>query len=276
MDELAVRHTVSNAFAVHRRLVTNGLRWMPDYSHIGLSTKRVPIDVGHLLDDLLALGRTPTPLDYEALLIDAKLESIVEACLQGGKSLIYTEFVTVIVDKLTEALEAAGLRVGQFTGALKQMERFVGVDQKTGKPIPEADQVDVLIGSSAVGTGVDGLQHHASRLIFATLPWTAAAYEQVLGRVWRQGRPAELGGVDVVIPLTYLDEPQQDGTVARWSWCGVRLARLTAKRTLSDAAVDGVMPEGGFLASPAKVAADVAAWLQRLVGESGKAVGEAA
>lgn len=55
LDELPVRHTVSNAFAIHRRIVTNGLRWMPDYSHIGLSTKRVPIDVGHLLDDLLAL-----------------------------------------------------------------------------------------------------------------------------------------------------------------------------------------------------------------------------
>ncbi|MHB1844448.1 MAG: zinc-ribbon domain-containing protein [Deltaproteobacteria bacterium] len=109
MDDLPVRHTVSNAFAIHRRLVTNGLRWMPDYSHIGLSTKRVPIDVGHLLEDLLALGRTPTPLDYEALLIDAKLESIVAECLQGGKSLVYTEFVAGIVDKLTEALETAGL-----------------------------------------------------------------------------------------------------------------------------------------------------------------------
>ncbi|MHB1844451.1 MAG: helicase-related protein [Deltaproteobacteria bacterium] len=168
------------------------------------------------------------------------------------------------------------LRVGQFTGALKQMDRFVGADQKTGTPIPEDRQIDVLIGSSAVGTGVDGLQHHASRLVFATLPWTAAAYEQVLGRVWRQGRPAELGGVEVVIPLTYLDEPQEDGSLARWSWCGVRLARITAKRTLSDAAVDGVMPDGGFLASPAKVASDVAAWLERLVAASEATVSTAA
>jgi DNA-directed RNA polymerase subunit RPC12/RpoP len=271
LAELPVRHTVSNAFGIHRRLVTDGLRWMPDYSHIALSTRKVPIDVGHLLDDLLALGRTPTPLDYEAVLIDAKLEHIVAACLQGGKSLVYTEFVTGVVDKLTEALEAAGLRVGQFTGPVKEMERFVGADQKAGTPISEDDQVDVLIGSSAVGTGVDGLQHHASRLVFATLPWTAAAYEQVLGRVWRQGRPAGLGGVEVVIPLTYLDEPQDDGSLARWSWCAARLALITNKRTLSDAVVDGVLPSGGVLASPAKVASDVAAWLARLVGETHRA-----
>ena len=264
MDHLPTRHTVSNAFAVHRQLVANGIRWMPDYSGIDLVERTVLIDVGHLLEDLLALGRHPSPLDYEALLIDAKLETIVDACSKGGKSLVYTEYLAGIVDKLVPALEAAGLRVGQFTGERKELERFVG-HTSDGQPVPEADRVDVLIGSSAVGTGVDGLQHHASRLVFATLPWTAAGYEQVRGRIWRQGRPAHLGGVEVVIPLTYLDEPQRDGRTARWSWCEVRLARLTAKRTLSEAAVDGVMPKGGIGASAAKVAADVAAWLARLV-----------
>ena len=116
---------------------------------------------------------------------------------------------------------------------------------------------------------MEGTRARRSRcIVFATLPWTAAGYEQVRGRVWRQGRPAALGGVEVVIPLTYLDEPQRDGGTARWSWCEVRLDRLTAKRTLSEAAVDGISPRGGIGVSTAKVAADVAAWLERLVAEA--------
>ena len=40
---------------------------------------------------------------------------------------------------------------------------------------------------SPIGTGVDGLQHVCDRLVFASLPWTHAEYEQIIGRIKRKG-----------------------------------------------------------------------------------------
>ena len=71
---------------------------------------------------------------------------------------------------IRERLIGKGFRVGTFNGEDKsRLEAF-----KTRK-------VDVLIGSSALGAGVDGLQFVCNRLIVNCLPWTSAGYEQLLG-----------------------------------------------------------------------------------------------
>ena len=61
--------------------------------------------------------------------------------------------------------------------------------------------LDVLIASSTVGTGVDGLQHVCNRLIINSLPWTHEEYEQLKGRIYRQGQKNE--SVEIIIPLIY-------------------------------------------------------------------------
>src|SRR5262249_45343417 len=91
-------------------------------------------------------------------------------------------------------------------------------------------------------TGVDGLQYVCNRLIVVSLPWTSAEYEQLVGRLWRQG--AAYDKVEVIIPQVVL---ARDGDM--WSWDKMRLHRIQYKRTLADAALDGVIPEGE-LASP--------------------------
>ena len=73
--------------------------------------------------------------------------------------MIYAEYIKGIVDELETALSAAGWRVGQYTG-----------EQKAGLAQFQAGEIDVLIGSRAVGTGVDGLQHCANTLIIASAP----------------------------------------------------------------------------------------------------------
>jgi reverse gyrase len=74
-------------------------------------------------------------------------------------TVIYAEYIKGIVDELETALSAAGWRVGQYTG-----------EQKAGLAQFQAGEIDVLIGSRAVGTGVDGLQHCANTLIIASAP----------------------------------------------------------------------------------------------------------
>jgi hypothetical protein len=124
--------------------------------------------------------------------------------------------------------------------------------------------VDVLIGSSALGTGVNGLQYVCNRLIIACLPWTSAAYEQLLGRIYRQG--SKYKEVEVFIPQVVLDD-----NGVEWSWDKQRESRIQYKRTLADAAVDGAIPEANLvnptlMLSEAKKTLDE--WIARL--ESGK------
>jgi hypothetical protein len=92
--------------------------------------------------------------------------------------------------------------------------------------------VDVLIGTSAIGTGVDGLQQVCNRLIVNVLPWTRAEFDQLRGRIYRQGQKQDK--VTVVLPLTYAMVNGQ-----RWSWCESKMHRLAFKKSIADAARDG-------------------------------------
>lgn len=98
-------------------------------------------------------------------------------------------------------ITADGWRVGFFTG-----------DDKSGLDGFLRGDVDVLIGSSAIGTGVDGLQDVCERLIVNVLPWTNAEFEQLKGRIYRQGQ--RVAKVMVVLPLTFASVNGE-----RWSWC---------------------------------------------------------
>ena len=49
----------------------------------------------------------------------------------------------------------------------------------------------------------------------------------------------------------------------RWSWCESKWQRVKFKKSLADAAVDGVVPEG-HLRSPAQAYSDAMKWLERL------------
>ena len=63
--------------------------------------------------------------------------------------------------------------------------------------------IDFLIGSSAIGTGIDGLQDVGGRIIINVLPWTTAEFDQLKGRIYRQGQRDDK--VQMIIPLTYAE-----------------------------------------------------------------------
>jgi hypothetical protein len=270
LDDVGTKPTVRDAFAVHRLLMADGIRWRQDKSSmIGeRREKKVEIDVGHLYDELVDLdGRTD--LRREQVLLEAKLPTIVKECQKRGKTLIYTHYVDGIVGRIREALEAKGLKVTEFSGTVKQLEPILGVDT-TGDspcPLPAHERADVLIGTGALSTGVDGLQKVISRLVFATLPWTYAAYEQVVGRLWRQGLTSGRG-VEVVVPVCHIDMQMPDGQIKQWSPCQTKLDRVHNKGALAAAAVDGVRPRTKPM-PPTKVSELIQAWLRRLGKEGG-------
>jgi len=247
-NDLPVTPTVPNCMRLHQQLARLGTRWRPEYEP-SLIIEMPEVDCQVWIDEIRDLGRSASPLDIEKILTKARIPSIIEFLKRPGRSLVYTHYVDEIASTLYDSLSNAGHRVGFYTGESKQgLEQF------------KAGEIDVLIGSSSVGTGVDGLQFVCDRLIINCLPWTNAEYEQLIGRLWRQGQLSKK--VEVIIPLTYA---VVNG--AKWSYCRSKLQRIRYKKSIADAAVDGAVPEGN-LRSPAQAQSDILAWLQRL--ESGE------
>ncbi len=197
------------------------------------------------MDEIRELGKNSSPLDIEKILTRERLPKIIEALQPNRRAFIYTHYVEEIDRMLYDELTRNGYRVGFYTGAMK--DGLVAF--KRGK-------IDVLIGSSAICTGVDGLQHCCNQLIVNVLPWTNAEFEQLIGRVWRQGQTKDR--VKVLIPMRFADVNGE-----RWSYCETKLARIRYKKSIADAAVDGAVPVGN-LRSPAQAQRDIMKWLERL------------
>ena len=217
--DLSTQATVNNALAMHRTLKIHGLRYRPHYE-IETTTDTPSAVRNDLVDDLRAGEGV---LHLEQALLSPKLDLVRQEIRPG--TLIYTHYVDRMVHPVRSFVERMGYRTGLYTG-----------EDKTGLEYFLTGRVDVLIGSKPVGTGLDGLQTRCDRIVMLSLPWTSAEYEQILGRVRRQG--SAFGSVRVVVPQVTLEH---EGDV--WSWDLRRMDTIRFKRTLSDCALDGNIPE---------------------------------
>ena len=243
-EDISVKPTVPNCMRLHQKLATMGTRWRPKYD-AKLEIKTVDVECSKYLPEIRELETKHSPLELEKILTRARLTEILNNIAANEATLIYTHYVSEIDQTLYRAIRDAGHNVGFYTGSSKEgIEPF------------KAGDINVLIGSSSIGTGVDGLQHVCDKLIINVLPWTNAEFEQLIGRVWRQGQSSDT--VEVIIPVTYADV-----NGSRWSYCESKLKRIRYKKSIADAAVDGAVPEGN-LRSPAQAQKDVMLWLERL------------
>ena len=247
-SDLNTFSSIANASAMHEKLILYGIRYRPEYKQT-IETEFKEISANEYLAQLRKV-RKGAILDLEKVLLDAKLETIISSLRKG--TLIYTLYLTGLVSPLRRAIEKAGFKVGLFTG-----------EDKSGLDLFKKGKVDVLIGSVPVGTGVDGLQYICNRMIVVSLPWTSAEYEQLIGRLYRQG--SAFDKVEVIIPQVVLE---YSGDI--WSWDKMRMHRIQYKKTLADAALDGVIPQGE-LASPEKrykqAREALQAWITRIENE---------
>lgn len=243
-EDLDTKPNIPNCMKVYQLLTTLGTRQLPKYE-MQLNEKVVEVDASEHLEEIKEKVGAHNILKLEQILTKSRLSVILKNL--KPPTLIYTHMVDGIVDQLVEAIEEKGLSVGMYTGGDK-----TGYDQFT------KGHIDVLIGSSAIGTGVDGLQNVCNQLILNVLPWTNAEYEQLKGRIFRQGQKRN---VDVIIPVTKIEF---DGETK--SWCEDKLERIRFKKTLADAAVDGIVPEK-TLRTDMQVFEDLRKWINRLAGK---------
>ena len=184
-DDLKCTPNVDNCMAMHQRLMQCGLRFVGD--PVG-KPKMVRTDCSAAFDGL----KGAQMLDLEKALTQARLPKIVEAVKAakreteevhgGGIVLLYTHFVgNGIKEMLRDALDREGLKVAFFTGS---ESRDVRADLLSRfKSRQTVSHIDVVIGTSAVATGVDSLQNVCSHLVINGLPWTHSAYRQLGGTI---------------------------------------------------------------------------------------------
>ncbi len=244
LDAIETKNTMQNCMALHQMLIRYGVRIRPKYS-TSLSIRTSEIDCQEVLHEIKHLGKKDI-LGLETSLTKVKLPIILQEL--RPKTLIYCHYVDTIIDMIKASIKEAGYSVAVFTGQEKDsLEKFT-----KGK-------VDVLLASRCISTGVDGLQNVCSRVIISSLPWTGAEFEQLICRVYRQGQPKEQ--VEIIVPLTFVESKGE-----RRSWCQMRYDRIKYKKTIADAAVDGIIPEE-HIRSPEQAFEDHMAWLRRLETE---------
>ena len=171
-DDVATRATIPNAVTLYEKLSAISVREMPDYP-IHLDTQIIDVEA-EKPNSIQIKQLKSNPLTIEKILTEARIPEIIK--LIDGQTIIYTEYVEEIVEKIADAVRDAGYSFARFTGSDHSgLSRFL--DKK----------IQVLIASRPISTGIDGLQQICNRLILNTLPWTNAQYQQLLGRIVRRG-----------------------------------------------------------------------------------------
>jgi superfamily II DNA or RNA helicase len=244
--------TIKNAANAHYRIAAAGVRRVMKYP-TALTREDVTIDVTanvHQIQGRInqmrksadGTSKAVHPAMMERALLPEKLPKIASIASQRkangeGGTIVYTEYTEGMVSPIRGALEAEGLRVGTFTGDDTPAERTAALKAfRNG-------EIDVIIGSQPIATGVDGLQAASNHAVVASMAWTAAADDQFVGRIHRRGQVRDS-------KVTYLltEAKVGDGKDAvRWSWCkDNRQSRVKFKRDVANAAVDGVLPSGAL------------------------------
>ena len=236
-DDVAVRPTIPNAVTLYEKLSTISTRELPSYS-VDIDTHTIDV-TAHKPTDISVRHLKSNPLAIEKFLTDARIPEIVK--LIDGQTIIYTEYVEDIIQKLSKAVDDFGYSYALYTGFDRSgLSRFLN------------KKVQVLIASRPLSVGVDGLQHICNRLIINTLPWTNAQYQQLIGRLVRKGQIRDVVHVCLV-----------KASIGGYQYDELKWKRIQFKRTLADCAVDGRLPEKN-LVTPQQAAMEAVKWLERL------------
>jgi hypothetical protein len=235
-DDLSNRPTTHNAVKLYEKLSLISIREIPQYP-VSEHVEPVYVDVDIIKSGIRA-KQLKGPLDFEKLTLDAKIPEIIKHI--SGPTVIYTEYVREIIDKISNAVKDAGYSCAEFWG-----EDHSGIERFKQK------EVQVLVASQPASTGVDGLQDICHNLIISALPWTNARYQQLVGRLVRLDQKND---VTVWVIKANISGFEYDEN--KWK-------RILNKRALADCAVDGRLPEKSMV-SPQQAVAEARRWLERL------------
>ena len=215
--------TINNIHNAYKYLMLYGFRYVPDYN-ITCKEEKIKIISDSLTERLVNFNNSDVN-DIEGLFIHCKYNNIKQYIT--NRTIIYTQFIKKLIPNIKKELKNDGITFREYTGEIDSEERD-RIITDFGE-----HKFDVILASSPITTGVDGLQKYCDNIIILSLPWTNAEYTQLIGRVNRQG--SNFKQVNIIIPQVFIE--LNDGKM--WSWDEKRYNIIKTKRTLSDAVVDG-------------------------------------
>lgn len=228
-SDLKTKPNINNALNINKQMFNNGVRFTPSYG-LDVETLFLKINGQHLLNSYLQIPRERA-LEIEKLFIPDKLMAIKNHLKRG--TIIYTHYVSGIIEPVKKFVEMFGFKVGLYTGL-----------DKSGLESFKSGNCDILLCSSPVGTGVDGLQFISDQIIILTLPWTNSEYENLLGRINRQGTAFKK--IKIIIPQVeiniFIPQLGKDIPLVKHSYDTDRMNVVNNKKTLSNVVLDAIIP----------------------------------
>lgn len=231
--EIGNKNSINNIHLAYKSLLLNGFRYVPNYGiNVNVIKHRTELNDEEVIKNLVQFSNGDVD-KIECLLLKNKLNSIISEIKE--KTIIYTHYhssnkmLKIIKDFLNENNISNNFYSYNENDSIDNREQIIN---EFGK-----GKFDVLIASSPISTGVDGLQKISNRMIILSLPWTSAEYHQLLGRIDRRG--SVFNNVDIIIPQLFVKMENNN----EWSWDNKRYNIIDYKKTLSDAVIDGVFCE---------------------------------
>ena len=237
-----------NCAAVHRELMKCGLRIAPENNVKPENLKFELVDGTTILTELKNKFPKFSNMQLEIALTEARLPKLIEIVKknkeQGLKTLLYTQYIDVRGKRIRKILESGmedtNIKLNFYTGAETAEKKREHLDHFVN------GNLDLLIATSAIATGTDGLQENCYNLLVNGLPFTAAAWDQLIGRLQRSGQKKD---VKVTIVRVGSESLYPKHAKCDFHTCKKKHSRdegdwyrIVLKRTVGDAAVDGIIP----------------------------------
>ena len=233
-SEIGDISSINNCYQANKWLSIIGFRFIPNYG-INVNEKFIEINGNELAKDIV---NAKTFINIESILVDKKLNSeIVIKELTPG-TIVYCQYKKEIISKIIKRFNELGISYIKYTGDESDEERNRKYD-KDGNIIIKGNkqkfidgEYDILLASSPISTGVNGLQEVSNKIVVISYPWTGAEWDQLVGRINRQG--SNFDSVTIIHPQIYINTINGE-----WNYDKRRWNIIKNKKTLSDVVVDG-------------------------------------
>lgn len=229
---LKTTNKIRNASRLYMEFLEYSLRFKKIYPlkenhhEICVSTK-IPIRIS--ADEIRSYNYS----DWEILCTPERIPEMIKLVKKHGRAIIYTEYVEKVIEPIRIAFENEGFKVGLYTGKDKTgLKKPTDVKGEFTNPFLNGD-LDVLIASSPIAEGIDGLQKVCNTMIFNGLTWTYAKFEQIIGRLIRTGQVFD--NVNIYTILSTIENYEYDRKI--------KLDRLFQKEMLQMCVLDGKIPD---------------------------------
>jgi len=214
--------SINNCYQANKWLSIIGFRFIPNYG-INVNEKTIEINGDELAEDIV---NAKTFIDIESILIGKKLanEQVIKELTPG--TIIYCQYKKEIINKVIKKLNELNISYVKYTGEEDNDTREYNKKKFIKK------EADILLATSPISTGVNGLQEVSNKIIVISYPWTGAEWDQLVGRINRQG--SNFDKVTIIHPQVYINTNSGE-----WNYDKRRWNIIKNKKTLSDVVVDG-------------------------------------